>query len=102
MIDFTTYESATMCFMQSQFWKALAKGCGWEINMIYHMCFTCGDSEGDWINKGFCRKCGKEQEPFEKLTSKWLYHALAFHELNLVEGKDKAVEYLSNLVEGEV
>lgn len=56
------------------FWQALGKACGWA-----------------------------EKRPVKTAYSKpeWMWHALKFHEINLTESFDKAVEYLISLINEE-
>jgi len=51
------------------FWQALGKACGWS---------------------EFYRE--------ETGYSEWLHNAIKFHEINLTQGWDKAVEYLEDLI----
>lgn len=59
------------------FWQSLGKACGWN---IYHSiaCYT--------YTGGTCGDCYREK--------RWLHEAKEFHEINLTEGWDKAIEYL--------
>lgn len=68
-----------------EFWQALGKACGWET---------------------ICQSCGNPKEPHEyrhvyypsNLDEICVDKAIRFHEINLTEGWDKAVEYLESLV----
>jgi hypothetical protein len=55
------------------FWQALCKACGW------------GNETIDDYDTGLVR--GRD----------WQHHALRFHEINLTESWDKAVEYLRGI-----
>lgn len=61
------------------FWQALGKACGW------HFCRVHTQGEFHYM----CE---------EGIHDDWYKNALRFHEINLTEGWDKAVEFLSNLV----
>lgn len=66
--------------LDPKFFQALGKACGWG-NMEV--------SFGNW------------DEPIKMSTESvigWKHIALKFHEINLTEGWDKAVEYLSTLI----
>lgn len=62
------------------FWQALGKACGWEKTIVEHF-------EG---NKPYVMRMFKGEA--------WMYRYMHFHEINLTEGWNKAVEYLSALV----
>lgn len=53
------------------FWKALSKACGW--NGDFYRASIDGSSE-------------------------WYLRAMSFHEINLTEGWDSAISYLTNLI----
>lgn len=88
-------------FMRSDFWQALGKACGWEKVEKRTKCeeVACLDIPygSEWSN--FCSRCGTGLTIFEKSTEKWKSNALKFHEINLTQGFDKAVEWLSNLIQ---
>lgn len=52
------------------FWQSLGKACGWGI----------------------------DRESYMQFIPQWRDYALRFHEINLTEGWDKAVEYLNSLI----
>lgn len=56
------------------FWQALGKVCGWE-----------GHSPAD-VTSGECEYMGD-----------WIGNGITFHEINLTEGWEKAVEYLQQI-----
>lgn len=60
-------------FMDSSFWQALGKACGWDWGY-------CKDEDSEYNNH--CTKCIHRR----------------FHEINLTEGFDKAVDYLKKLL----
>lgn len=66
-------------FLDPLFWQALGRACGWDSGCNICSTFECNN-------------------PREHLTEKHIYphinYALRFHEINLTEGWDKAVEYL--------
>lgn len=72
--------------MEPNFWQALGKGFGWE-NMEAKRKFG-KNVKGDKISV---------QTDWRKLEY-WQFQALRFHEINLTEGMDKAVEYLTTLL----
>lgn len=73
------------CVLDPLFWQALEKACGWEGSGFY-----------------LCSHYLKSKDEFEKTEkseyTEWQYHAFRFHEINLTEGWDKAVEWLQELV----
>lgn len=87
--------------MNANFWQSLIKGCGLikDEDRYY-----CGNTEceaykkSDWVLRGFCRNCGKEQIQFTYKSNVWVTYAKNFHEINLTEGWDKAIEYLEDLI----
>ena len=65
------------------FWQALGKACGWN-------------DENKWrMIGGVAHKINMETSKYIPI---WIYHALRFHEINLTQGWDKAVEWLIELV----
>lgn len=83
-------ETLYYAFLDPLFWQALGKACGWG---------TIHD-EGCDSQKDYCthpnKKCTCEQcdcyTQFE-----WKENALRFHEINLTQGFDFAIKYLSDL-----
>ncbi len=65
------------------FWQALGKACGWDDKLLHTYAWEDNERTSTSVS-GF----RKEYE----------YHALRFHEINLTEGWEKAVEYLQELV----
>lgn len=65
------------------FWTALGKSCGW---VEYAVCRTHGNQQC------FKSKC------WDADGREWMYHAIQFHEINLTEGWDPAIAYLTNLI----
>jgi stalled ribosome alternative rescue factor ArfA len=63
------------------FWQALGKACGWGGYLVCPICFNGTGRDSD--------------EPFMDI---WQYNAIKFHEINLTQGWDKAVEYLEDLI----
>lgn len=70
------------------FWQALGKECGWESNQ----CEKCKSTYPEYVNG--CVRCGGHVSP----DKNHLHYALRFHEINLTQGWDKAVEYLEDLI----
>lgn len=71
------------------FWQALGNACGWAGVHVMPV---------SWISSN--RKTRGEKKILktqfqEKIE--WQYHALRFHEINLTESFEKAVEYLSSI-----
>lgn len=71
------------------FWQALGKSLGWENGT-----FDIPVTGRNWIyyvnnNHAFNLKVRKEA---------WNYYGCRFHEINLTEGWEKAVEWLNNLI----
>lgn len=54
-------------FMDSNFWQALGRACGWE------------------------------EKNISQHSEAWYQNAITFHQYNLTQGFDKAVEYLKEL-----
>lgn len=85
------------------FWQALGKACGWKrwFEMTSNGCNT-EEPEiilGDRGNEYGYSFDGDDKEDFslaQKATPEWKYRALRFHEINLTEGWEKAVEYLED------
>lgn len=70
-------------FLDTLFWQALGKSCGWKQERAE---FDMGT-----VMDGVCSCCtGFETTHIDG----WKFHALRFHEINLTEGWDKAVKYL--------
>lgn len=90
---------STICVPHSEtildplFWQSLGKACGWEQFGKHSMkgnnlrCSECG--EKPHTGTGRCSK---------NWTGDWQSYALRFHEINLTEGWDKAVDYLLGLI----
>ncbi len=70
-----------LAVLDPTFWKSLEKSCGWTKKYTGCPNDSCG----------FCDDYRNEIEG-------WEYHAIKFHEINLKEGWEKAVEYLSGLL----
>lgn len=64
------------------FWQSLGKTCEWT--EIYKNCGRKG------IDKCCCE--------YDARTEEWKYYAIRFHEINLTQGFERAVEYLEELV----
>lgn len=71
------------------FWQALGKSLGWNTNMDYRS-YTISSGNPDL---GVLST--------EMRAPRWLFESIRFHEINLTEGWDSAVEYLTNLIERE-
>lgn len=84
-------ENPCQVVIQQSFWQALGKACGWKndewVTCLYG-CQIMFDGEGCHHN---ISTRDKPRIPF------WQYHALKFHEINLTQGFDKAVEYLKEI-----
>lgn len=65
------------------FWQALGKACGWNDENKFRMM------------GGVAHKINMETGKYIPI---WIYHAIKFHEINLTQGWDKAVEYLEDLI----
>lgn len=63
------------------FWQSLQKACDKNGNT-------------DWADEMEITRFGTHK----KVKTAWRYNALKFHEINLTEGWDKAVEYLNSLI----
>lgn len=70
-------------FCDPLFWQALGKSCGWLKYMRNDGCQADNPSINDMPGQGW------------GIT--WKKHALRFHEINLTEGWQKAIDYLTNL-----
>lgn len=69
------YPIGRLVVLDTKFWEGLGKTCKWTVDVT--------DDES-----------GKKLYEIDN----WMKHALRFHEINLTEGWDKAVEYLSDLI----
>ena len=77
----TSMYSTHKALLDPLFWQALSKSCGWrERNYAYILSNT--------INQ-YTHDAGAPQ---------WKFIALRFHEINLTEGWNSAIEYLYNLL----
>ena len=65
--------------MSSEAWQALGKSCGWN-----------------WTDEALKDPIGEAMPEFNSIH---IYHALKFHEINLTQGWDKAVEWLEGLID---
>jgi len=70
------------------FWQALGRACGWEG-------FYASKDDDTWGLYNIWD--GKHQGLRDTGIEVWKYHALRFHEINLTEGWDRAILYLSEL-----
>lgn len=72
-------------FMRAEFWQSLGKSCGWE-KIVGEDIKLYKQSFADILEHRI-------------LSSGWIVYALRFHEINLTEGWESAVKWLSNLIE---
>ncbi len=72
-----TYRSKEKIVLDPLFWQALGKACGWGSTNLY--------------------KATLYGKPSREIME-WEMNALHFYELNLIEGWDAAVEYITSLV----
>lgn len=70
--------------LDSLFWQALGKACGWTRR-------GHNRNEDELINKGMI--VAHE----DNTRDEWCFHALVFHEINLTEDWDKAINYLKEV-----
>ena len=75
---YARYDAYCMIVCDPLFWQSLGKACGWK-----------------WCDFN----CPKE--PCEHIKGDWLYQAKTFHEINLTQSWNDAVQYLSNLIENK-
>lgn len=68
-------------FLDPLFWQSLGKACGWGNNISIE-------------------EAEMEKVIGRKMSYHWLNPALRFHEENLVNGWDSAIEYLSKITRG--
>lgn len=98
-----------LMLMDKTFWQSLGKECGWgettyKSKRKCEECHGWGYSVGEDGEEYDCYTCGntgkQEIEKTVKTRYKpdWKASALKFHEINLTEGWDKAVEYLNGLI----
>ncbi len=71
--------------MHPLFWQALSKACGWKV--VYGKCDSC-----------FLTGFGTRLPQCTCAIDSWKKIALRFYDINLTEGFDKAIEWLTNLV----
>lgn len=85
------------------FWQALGKSCGWTTLHYYRVCTNveceCSSSEERWMSYSFCPRCATELQERSYSSKEWQENALRFHEINLTQGFDSAVAWLSDLVD---
>lgn len=81
------------CVLDPIFWQSLGKECGWGDHRMVQI-----------ENSSFKMKCCLceiyRDIPLQNNCEKnnWKFHSLYFHEINLTEGWDKAVEWLNDLI----
>ena len=78
------------CVLDPLFWQSLGKACGW----MGYQCVNCGYKH--FSTFGFSECC--QFWSSAKTRDRWQYEALKFHEINLTEGWDKAVDWLNDLI----
>lgn len=88
-IEFNHRGIVSQILLEKSFWKALGKSCGWNCGRVYHG-KSCDEMRS-------CSGCGKGYGTKSLGTEKWKTVALTFHEINLTEGWEKAVEYLQQI-----
>ncbi len=85
---FNMYETVCDPF----FWQALSQSCGWK---------TTGKHQFTGNNLR-CNRCGAptdwDDDCIENEIDSWKINALRFHEINLTEGWNKAIEYLESII----
>lgn len=72
-LNYMFVEDNNQIILDPLFWKSLGKACGW--------------------NGGYDSFNGVKHYNLDS----WQYHALTFHEINLTESFEKAVEYLQKI-----
>lgn len=77
------------CVMDPLFWQALGKALKWKD-------WLCEECWSPQYEKGatYCTRC----KYLKTFRPEWLLKAVAFHELNLTEGFDKAVSWLEDQI----
>lgn len=78
---YARYDTYCMIFCDHLFWQALGKACGWDKTKIWLNPYT---PKGRYIPS--------------MNVDRWIQEAMNFHEINLTQGWDKAVEYLEDLI----
>lgn len=98
---FAEYNAYCLVTLDPLFWQALGKKCGWKTEYIISqsVCDKCGRTDSA-RGSNYCYECGGKFNMKNKTfpDSVWKENALEFHELNLTEGFDKAVEWLLELI----
>lgn len=92
--------SGSVIVLDPLFWQSLGKVCGWGCIAVCSNCFT-GNTESSMRLTQTCMKCGCKISGLLIKEEGWAFYALQFHTRNLTEGWDKAVEYLTNLIENK-
>lgn len=89
-VNVTFTERKEAIVLDPLFWQALGKACGWT----GYECLDCGTKHfGQYGYSDCCQTWSSA-----KSRDRWQYEALLFHEINLTEGWDAAVKYLSELI----
>lgn len=101
-----SFYSYSETVLDSLFWQALGKVCGWyeEGELVYLV--TSGMNNTQAMihvedNLGVPLRStalGIVYSPYTRGKQGWKTIALRFHEINLTEGWEKAVEYLADLI----
>lgn len=86
------YEINEHFLMDANFWKCLVKG----LNILSVRCLECNE----WVAPFQGCSCDQD-EVTPNPQEAWLYISLQFHTINLTDGWDMAVVYLSGLANRE-
>lgn len=102
-IDFPRHHTTvTTILMDRDFWQALGKACGWYEycdNPDHGFIDAMGGVQSSDIGRLGCPGCGHDDERIVPSSRKRpIKYALQFHEINLTQGFDKAVQWLEELV----
>lgn len=81
----------TIVVLDPLFFQALGKSCGWT-RTFCKSSYGCNGGEGEYRFE----YDGNKEEDFseEVIIHEWEYRALRFHEINLTQSWDSAIEYL--------
>ena len=88
------------------FWQALGKACGWGGNVNW-VCTTDCDYYCNDCKLGFTKQTSRPDEfqgvngthiDCPKKAQTWKLNALKFHQINLTQSFDKAVNWLGELI----
>ncbi len=82
------------CLLDSLFWQALGKACGWEVRKVE---LKLSEQMIKAVGRDPYFRSQQKVSYDRKTPNSWKINAMKFHEINLTQGWDKAVEWLEDL-----